>query len=48
MRIITKDILKMYEQYLINDEKANLTVEKYMRDVLHFYTPYFNEYFKTR
>ncbi|MBQ9922594.1 MAG: tyrosine-type recombinase/integrase [Clostridia bacterium] len=37
MRIITKDILKMYEQYLINDEKANLTVEKYMRDVLHFY-----------
>ncbi|MBE6688893.1 MAG: integrase [Ruminococcaceae bacterium] len=38
MKIITNDMVKTYEQYLINDEKAKATIEKYVRDVLCFYS----------
>ncbi len=36
MRMITKEILKGYELYLINEEKSKATIEKYTRDVADF------------
>ena len=38
MRKITEQTLKDFCIYLTNEEKAPLTIEKYMRDVLNFFT----------
>lgn len=35
-RRITSAMLSSFEQHLIDDEKSNATIEKYMRDVRHF------------
>ncbi len=36
-RIISEDIIRAYQQYLIEEEKSTATVEKYLRDVRAFY-----------
>ncbi len=36
MRIITKELLENYREYLICEEKATATIEKYIRDVSEF------------
>lgn len=36
-RILCPDTIQMYHQFLIHEEKSKATVEKYMRDVEHFY-----------
>lgn len=36
MRIITKALIKEYEKYLLEEEKARATIEKYIRDVVAF------------
>ncbi len=36
MRMITKEMLENYKMHLINEEKANATIEKYVRDVAEF------------
>ena len=36
MREITKDTLRSFESYLINEEKAEATIGKYIRDVRAF------------
>ena len=36
MRIITKEIIGKFEKYLITEEKALATLEKYIRDVRAF------------
>lgn len=36
-RIICPDTLQMYRHFLIQEEKSDATIEKYMRDVKHFY-----------
>ena len=37
MKIITQTIISDYKNYLINEEKSSVTIEKYVRDVLAFY-----------
>ena len=34
---ITKAAMESYKEYLIEEEKSNATIEKYMRDILAFY-----------
>jgi site-specific recombinase XerD len=36
MRILTKESIKDYEANLVNEEKSQITIEKYMRDVRAF------------
>lgn len=36
MRKITEHLIKSFEEYLISEEKADATLEKYIRDVLAF------------
>ncbi len=36
MKMITKEILERYKLYLVNEEKATATIEKYVRDVAEF------------
>ncbi len=36
MRIITKEILERYKQYLINEEKSHSTITKYIHDITEF------------
>lgn len=36
MRIITQELIKNFENYLIQEEKSDNTVEKYIRDVILF------------
>ncbi len=36
MRTITKEMLENYKSYLINEEKATATIEKYVHDVTEF------------
>lgn len=33
MKIITSDLIQNFKEYLINDEKANATIEKYIHDI---------------
>ncbi len=35
-KIITKDLIEKFKNYLINEEKASATLEKYMRDIKVF------------
>ena len=35
-RVITPDLLKAFEKYLIEDEKSKVTIEKYKRDIRRF------------
>ncbi|MBR3836625.1 MAG: tyrosine-type recombinase/integrase [Clostridia bacterium] len=35
-RIITKQTIKSFEKYLIENEKASATIDKYMRDIRYF------------
>ena len=42
MRIITNEEIKKFRNYLINEEKSNSTLEKYLRDVKEF-TIWLNE-----
>ena len=37
MKIITQTIISDYKNYLINEEKSSVTIEKYVRDILAFY-----------
>ena len=34
---ITKNLIEKFKQYLIEEEKANATLEKYMRDITAFF-----------
>ena len=36
MKIITNELVQKFKEYLINEEKAFATVEKYIHDVLTF------------
>ena len=36
-KTITQDLIENFENYLINEEKASATLEKYMRDVKAFW-----------
>ena len=36
IKIITDDLIKKYKDFLINEEKASATLEKYMRDIKTF------------
>lgn len=36
MEIITKELIENYREYLFEEEKANATIEKYIRDVTAF------------
>ena len=35
-RMLTKEIIEEFNQYLLNEEKSANTVEKYIRDVMAF------------
>ena len=35
-RVITNHLLNSFEKYLIENEKAEATIEKYMRDIRQF------------
>lgn len=37
MKVITQTIISDYKNYLINEEKSSVTIEKYVRDILAFY-----------
>lgn len=36
-KTITQDLIENFENYLINEEKASATLEKYMRDIKAFF-----------
>lgn len=36
--ILTKELINSYQTYLFEEEKAKLTIEKYMRDIRNFFT----------
>ena len=36
-RILTEDLIKAYQRKLEDEEKAKLTVQKYIRDIQKFY-----------
>lgn len=36
MKIITNDLIKNFKNYLVNEEKAQATIEKYIRDIKSF------------
>ena len=38
MMRITINMINRYKEYLMNEEKSNVTIEKYARDIRTFYT----------